>query len=338
MYRSIGGDSDSLERRQFAARTSIYLILSAVAQLTPNTNPENASGFEHELEEADRHKWISINPQETHAGGAYWKVIRWAFEKQGLFKAPGALPTAEGAPPAVDVYIDDGRHGEYPFQPIHAYDIWNRLTIGEGGGVHEEPVTCQTNYAYVRIKNRGTQMATNVVVDGFYCPPDSSKVFPKDWISMNTKTLSVPNIAANDSVGVVVGPFKWLPELSGQQTMFFSVSATNDESNIDRRITGSIPDWRLVPHDNNIGQRDVIAVEGKGRCPFKFSAYYAFAWAWIIYLGGLIITPGGIGCTICDGFLAFKAIGVILIAFGITGFVTNLARMKGRTKNAAMLE
>jgi hypothetical protein len=42
--------------------------------------------------------------------------------------------------------------------------------------------------------------------------------------------------------------------------MFFSVSAKGDPSNIDGAITGPIPEWRLVPHDNNIGQRNVHPV------------------------------------------------------------------------------
>lgn len=262
MYRSIGGDSSSVPRREFAARTAIYLILRAVGQLTPGTNPGNALGLEQALETADAGVWISTNPPETYAGGAYWKVIRWAFEKQGLFKAPGAPSTAEGTPPLVDVYIDDGRHGEYPFQPNHwsCTDIWNRRTIGDGGGVHEEPVVGSTNYAYVRIKNRGTQTATNVVVKGFHCLPGIGLVYPDDWAPMTTTQLAAPNIAANDSIGVVVGPFEWTPSQVGHECMFFSVSATNDPSNIDGRITGSIPEWRLVPHDNNIGQRNVHPV------------------------------------------------------------------------------
>ena len=44
-------------------------------------------------------------------GGAYNKVIRWSFEKQGLYQPPSApLPpnvTTEGGPYKVDVYIDD---------------------------------------------------------------------------------------------------------------------------------------------------------------------------------------------------------------------------------------
>jgi hypothetical protein len=262
LYRSIGGDSADQARRDFAAHSTVYLILRAVGQLTPSTNPPNALAWEQQLESADAGAWLRANPVETHAGGAYQKVIRWAFEKQGLFRAPGTLPTAEGAPPDVDVYIDDGRHGEYAFQPNHGScpDIWNRVTVGEGGGVHEEPIIGQVNFAYVRVKNRGTQMATNVVVKGFHCRAGAGRVYPSDWIAMSTSQLNAPNVAASDNVGVVVGPFNWTPSNAADESILFSVSAMGDASNIDGRITGAIPDWRLVPHDNNLGQRNVRPV------------------------------------------------------------------------------
>jgi zinc metalloprotease ZmpB len=262
LYRSLGGDSTALARREFAAASTIYLILRAVGQLTPATNPGNALAFEQQLEVADSFVWSRTAPAETHAGGAYAKVIRWAFEQQGLFKAPGAPSTALGAPPAVDVYIDDGRHGAYPFQPVHwgCTDIWNRRSPGAAGGVHQEPVVGATNYAYVRIKNRGTQAATSVQVRGFHALPGIGLVYPDDWAPMTTPVLAAPNLAAHDSTGVVVGPFEWTPSQVGHECMFFSVSANGDPSNIDGRITGSIPEWRLVPFDNNIGQRNVHPV------------------------------------------------------------------------------
>jgi hypothetical protein len=260
-YRSIGGDSASLARRQFAATSAVYLILRGVSQLTPATNPPNALAWEQQLEWADAGVWTRTNPAQTHAGGAYHKVIRWAFEKQGLFR-PGPPATVEGAPPPVDVYIDDGRHGEYPFQPNHwsCTDIWNRVGVGAGGGVHQEPIVGQTNYAYVRIKNRGTTPATKVVVKGFHALPGVGLVYPTDWTPMATPQLTAPNLAAHDAVGVVVGPFKWVPSQVGHECMFFSVSAKGDASNIDGAITGPIPEWRLVPHDNNIAQRNVHPV------------------------------------------------------------------------------
>ena len=135
--------------------------------------------------------------------------------------------------------------------------------MGDGGGVHQEPEVGQTNFAYVRIKNRGTQAATNVVVKGFHALPGVGLVFPTDWVAMATPLLNAPNIAANNSVGVIVGPFKWMPSQVGHECMFFSVSAKGDAGNIDGHVVGPIPEWRLVPHDNNIGQRNVHPVNNK---------------------------------------------------------------------------
>ena len=42
------------------------------------------------------------------------------------------------------------------------------------------------------------------------------------------------------------------------------------------------------------------------------------AWAWIIVIGGLMITPGGIDCIVC-GPLLTRVLGVMSIVLGITG-------------------
>ena len=106
-----------------------YLILRAIGSLFPATDPTNAALWVTALLVADHGNWLT----ENVTGGAYGKVIRWAFEKQGLFQAAGT-PTPnnlEGAPPAVDVYIDDGRAGlptnikELVELPEY---IWNRLS------------------------------------------------------------------------------------------------------------------------------------------------------------------------------------------------------------------
>ena len=262
VYRSIGGDSLHQANRVFASRAAVYLILRAVGQLTPATNPPTPLAWEQQLETADAGTWTSTNPAETNSGGAYHKVIRWAYEKQGLFRGPGAPATVEGQPPPVDVYIDDGRHGEYQFLANHwsCTDIWNRRTVGDGGGVHEEPVVGQTSFAYVRIKNRGTQSATNILVKGFHCLPGVGLVYPTDWLPMTTPSLTAPNLAAADGVGEVVGPFHWTPSQVGHECMFFSVSAQGDPSNIDGAVPGAIQEWRLVPNDNNVAQRNVHPV------------------------------------------------------------------------------
>jgi hypothetical protein len=45
-----------------------------------------------------------------------------------------------------------------------------------------------------------------------------------------------------------------------------------------------------------------------------------FAWAWIIIVGGLMITPGGISCIRCGPSLSML-IAVVSIVLGIAGLV-----------------
>jgi hypothetical protein len=264
LYRSIGGDAADLPTKQFAARMTVYLILKAISTLTPTTNPGNATGWVSALQTADRADWTS----ENITGGAYSKVIRWVFEKQGLFQPTGsATPNNnEGAPSAVDVYIDDGRGGEYPYQPVfwENQNIWNR-TSPDGGTTHQDPIVGQANYAYVKIKNRGTQDATGVVVKGFHANPAAGLSYPIDWLPMTTTQLSAANVPANNGGEVTVGPFQWVPFHVGHECIFMIVSATGDASNVDNIGSGdSIPEWRLVPNDNNVGQRNVAPVPGSG--------------------------------------------------------------------------
>ena len=203
-------------------------------------------------------------------GGAYSKVIRWSFEKQGLYQPPGApLPpnvTTEGSPPPVDVYIDDGRNGEYQFQPTHWNNtsIWNRR-MADGVVVHEKPVIGSTNYMYVKIKNRGTEIANNVKVRGYHSRAGAGLLLPDDIQPLTTAELSVGTVAANNTEEKIIGPFEWIPEINvyGYDSVIMVVSADNDASNIDNFTAGeTIPDWRLVPNDNNIGQRNMIPVLG----------------------------------------------------------------------------
>jgi hypothetical protein len=263
LYRSIGGDHSNVNRRKLASKIALYLITRAVGTLTPMSNPSNATGFETALENADAGNFSFLNPAESYAGGAYHKVIRWAFEKQGLFRPAGVDATHEGNPPNVDVYINDGRNGHYQFLANHwgCTDIWNRRNnTGNGGGVHEEPIVGATNYAYVKIKNRGTQTATNIVVKAYHAKPGVGLTYPDDWVAMDTNQLVVSNLASGAEQ--IVGPFEWTPSQVGHECMFMSVSALHDASNIDGRITSSIAEWRLVPNDNNIAQRNVSPVSG----------------------------------------------------------------------------
>jgi hypothetical protein len=260
IYRSIGGDSAAIATKSFAARFTCHIMLAAIQTLTSATSPPDAASFACALMQADLGDW----PSEGHSGGAYKKVIRWAFEKQGLYQPAGtATPNNnEGAPPPVDVYIEDGRNGEYQFQSNHwsCQAIWNRRH-DDGGTNHEEPITGVTNYAYVKIKNRGSETATNVVVRAFHCRPSAGLVYPDDWQPMTTTQLAAANVPPNSAAEILVGPFEWVPSQVGHECILMVASAAGDPSNIDNFTAGdSIPDWRLVPNDNNIGQRNVHPV------------------------------------------------------------------------------
>ena len=256
-----------------------YLILRTVGTLTPATNPSNATAFANSMIATDLLNWTS----EGVDGGAYGKVIRWAFEKQGMYQ-PGAPAagsvTTEGDPPAVDVYIDDGRAGEYQYLAAHwaTTTIWNRLAA-DGGTAHQTPVLGATNYAYVRVKNRGTAQATNVVVRGFHTKPGAGLLWPDDFEAFTTPQLSAGTLGALDGEEKIVGPFEWTPNINalGHDCMLMIVSATNDPSNIDNFTAGEvIPEWRLVPNDNNVGQRNVNPVPGGGGPGGLIAGLHAF--------------------------------------------------------------
>ena len=274
IYRSLGGDSTELAVRDFAARYVSYLILRTVGALTAATNPPNAASYSAGLMTADFGSWTTHH----QIGGCYWKVIRWAFEKQGLFQ-PVAKPKPNndpGSPPPVDVYIDDGRGGEYDYVAGGAWhqlqrfwettEIWNRHHP-DGHGRHQTPVVGARNYAYVRVKNRGTQAAHDVEVRGWHCRPCAGLVWPDDWKPMTTVSRTVPSLAPGAEA--VVGPFEWRPEVTGHECMLMGVSAAGDRANNDPAgflpaAAGPTPVWRLVPNDNNLGLRALVPVPGGG--------------------------------------------------------------------------
>ncbi|MBU3032090.1 choice-of-anchor D domain-containing protein [Paracoccus marinaquae] len=247
VYRSIGGDSTRATRREFAARMTAYLMLRAVGTLSPVSNPNDPALFLDALLTADAGDWTT----EGLFGGAYEKVLAWSFEQQDL---------NDGAPPIVDVYIDDGRGGEYEYLPdfTDAAAIWNRRAP-DGLAGHQEP-GLGTNYAYVRVRNRGSSAADNVAVRGFHSKPLAGRSWPDDLQPMTTPELGAGTIQPNDAEEVVVGPFAWTPvaNAEGHDSMMMIVSAPGDPSNSDKFGAGEeIEDWRLVPNDNNIAVRDV---------------------------------------------------------------------------------
>lgn len=262
VYQSLGGDSARQEAQEFASRYANFLIVRAIGSLatspvTPTPEPDD---YASALMTSDR----LTTAFEGFSGGFLHKVVRWSFEKQGLYQLPGTsgTVTTAGAPPDVDVYIDDGRNGEYQFRENFwdTTDIWNRLA-SDGGTTHEPPVVDHPNFVYVRVKNRGRLTATNVFVRGFHSRPLTGLIWPGDWQAMTTAELPAGALASGGTT--VVGPFEWTPRVVGHECLLMVARADGDRSNVDvvgGTVTGSIPHWRLVPFDNNIAQRNVAPV------------------------------------------------------------------------------
>lgn len=280
IYRSLGGDHEDLAMRQFASRTVTYLVLRAIGELTRETNPSNIDPVTRtrqpgrgaqlwcgELQAADQGDWTS----EGLYGWAYHKVIRWAFEQQGSYQPAGATPpySTPGAPPEVDVYIEDGRGGEYPFQAEHwnNQSIWNRTMPDDVDG-HQNALPGVNNYFYGKVKNRGTSAANRVTVRAYHTLPGAGLTWPSDFIEMAPAGgLTMASILPGSTEEVTFGPFTWQPNTNafGHDCVLMVVSADGDESNTEHFVSGeTIQDWRLVPHDNNIAQRNVVVVPGGG--------------------------------------------------------------------------
>jgi hypothetical protein len=251
VYRLAGGDSMDPQERADAARYVTLLIVKGIGMLTLPTR--NVEVFANTLMDAD----ATTGSFDGVAGGILQKVIRWSFEKQGLYQPSGAaLPVAgPGAPPSIDVYVDDGSGGEYMVDggdPLRSGGMWNR-TSADGAADHQVPIAAATNYLYVRLGNRGTEAATAVSVEVFASPEAGARTWPAGWTLLPGVPIAGGAIAAQGRI--TVGPIPWVPG-ANTKVLLVSVSTPGDTSNSERIGPGqSAPVSRLVRCDNNMAQR-----------------------------------------------------------------------------------
>ena len=119
-YRALGGDSFTQPRRRRAASDYVaYLLMRAIALLgpaavVPALTPDAfvSALIDADIGTGDWSVWVPAGTQQKHLprrriGGTAHKVLRWAFEQQGLYATDDPLAQAEGLgrPPAVDLYL-----------------------------------------------------------------------------------------------------------------------------------------------------------------------------------------------------------------------------------------
>lgn len=127
IYRCLGGDTVKVDasgdvcaditRRLSASRVVLYLIIRAIESF--GHVPLRAEELEAAMIDADLGLSTPLEtlrgaaaPSPKWIGGRAHKVIRWAFEAQGMHPpGPGGVHDAPGTPPRVDIFVADGRIG-----------------------------------------------------------------------------------------------------------------------------------------------------------------------------------------------------------------------------------
>ncbi len=292
LYLALGGDAwngtaPDLPTRRAAAAYTVYLIVAAIEALgTTATVPASADGLAGALIDADKHTPSLLPdtslfppfPAVVRRGGAVHKVVRWAFERQGLYAPEGVWPwNAPGHPEAIDVYIEDrqARGGEYDYT-VHWDTVEPHIRVAaqpNSGASDATPQSKKLSYVFVRVYNRGTHPTPPVATVRVFAAEAPGPNLP-DWRlppgpSNPWEELGAPSGAVTSAVVAPVppgtfvdfGPFAWQPQTPLDYCLLACVDAPGDPCNaLDPQLScavGPTPLAHLVPFDNNLGYRKV---------------------------------------------------------------------------------
>jgi len=288
VYRALGGDTlknggseADVDARQDASDYTTYLIMRAIATIGSaySVPIQTVRQFAGALQRADKTTQRSTTGLLVNrVGGCAHKVVRWAFEQQGLYAGVAATEVhdAVGRPPDVDVYIDDLRNfGDASRKPGEYTPVSLDWDLQRTPAWHANPQAMSivnTNAVpglTVTVGNRGTQTAQNVRVSAFYIDWPIGASAPPRWNKWIWKWLSPSSIASAPlPAGALVtfGPFNGLPSASGRYLVLAEARAVDDRPNTYVALTGWPIHWvglpcafgetwlaDLVAGDNNLG-------------------------------------------------------------------------------------
>jgi hypothetical protein len=220
-----------------------------------------------------------VHFQFNRVGGCAWKVIRWAFEAQGMYNDPGTITNARGLPPPVDVYIEDRRptteatpYGPIEYGPGGYVPVsldWDPNQIGSGPTTplwQADPANAihvVGGNISVSVGNRGSQPAANVQVSVWWCawsmgsPPPQWGDPLTPWTPCNPQPSAGQNIPPGSQV--TFGPFAFAPPPAGTRYLVLAqATCPDDKANTDLStlLPCSLmpaPLLDLVANDNNLG-------------------------------------------------------------------------------------
>ena len=259
LYRKMGGDSENSLVKQAARDLSLRLLFMAISRL-PRRNSISIH-LEQEIEAADS----NLNGWR-YPDGLHRKVIYDTFLRRH---------TGGYIPKETDIYIEDGRHGGYGSlssedefsEKLWKEDYWNKGEIWtkpepysdnslqqKGSPVdHKKPIIGVSINLYVKVKNKGNKTSgsgpANILA--YRTKKGKESVFPDDYVQIGS--LTIPNIIPGIERGVVVGPFKYVPE--GENDAVLIIAECDEDQSITKNRNSSISCLNLVPFDNNIGMR-----------------------------------------------------------------------------------
>ncbi len=274
LYRSLGGDtrggrdvSADEAVRLSASDYCIFLIMRAISMLGPDiiVPARTVDQFVSALIDADlgtstwrvRAPWpFDRDPRDmARQGGRVHKVIRWAFERQGLYATddPEATADRHGQPPAVDVYIADRRpvaklHADPGgYAPVPLRWVGRALWLAAPGAV-----LLKGNRLTVRVGNRGAATAVGVSLRVWMGWDGKTGLI--DWKDATPALTTNSSIAANSNAVVMSVPLND-KQTQRPQWALVSADAPADPSNLP--LGASPPSGKeelleLIASDNNL--------------------------------------------------------------------------------------
>ena len=303
LYRCIGGDTKVVGTpkkpdhsvRESASHYSVYLIMRGIQILPTSTTvlTNHPDQLVSALIDADigtgpwNVHWTETFPPPPYStepfdfarvGGCVHKVIRWAFEAQGLYTAAGTISNTPGLPPPVDIYIQDRRpnseatpYGDIAYGPGSYVPVsleWDRNQTGSDAPplwqADANAIVVSGGNIAVKVANRGSQQATNVTVSVWWRAWPDGNDPPKwndpmqAWTQCTPATSPGQTIAKNNTQSVEFD-FTFNPPPAGTRYLVLAQATCSDDlANSDQAtaLPCSVlltPLIDLVANDNNLG-------------------------------------------------------------------------------------
>jgi hypothetical protein len=278
LYRALGGDtvlvngSPATDRRRAAADYTAYLVMKAIGLMNPAfvAPMETPDQFVSALVDADiGTSPVASGPLQGRVGGCTYKVVRWAFEAQGLYATndPLAVVDKPGKPPDPDVFIDDGRPdsaGDHPrggYMPVSL--DWHDAPNASPWHASANAIQVAGNQVSVEVRNRGQSAADQVMVQVWWIHWPLGQPIPLwDKGFWNSLPASAPQTVPEwPKPPVTFGPFALPSQPSGQRLLIVAeATCAADPANTDvsTALPCSLqptPIIDLVAGDNNLGLR-----------------------------------------------------------------------------------